>query len=133
VNHIYSVKQDFNLKIGEEKKFNNYKINFKSLKIKEEKNYKTIIGNFYVIGLKNNSEKKLKPEIRVYDNPQTLTYEASIKSTIFSDTYLTMSNIARSEYYNIKFQVKPFMIWIWLSAIIMSIGGFLRIFKKNQK
>ena len=131
VNHIYSVKEDFNLKIGEEKKLNNYKINFKSLQVKEEKNYKTIIGNFYIISSKDNSEKKLNPEIRVYDNPETLTYEASIKSTIFSDIYLTMSNISRSDYYNIKFQVKPFMIWIWLSAITISIGGFLRIFKKT--
>ena len=131
VNHVYSVKEDFNLKIGEEKKLNNYKINFKSLQVKEEKNYKTIIGNFYIISSKDNSEKKLNPEIRVYNNPQTLTYEASIKSTIFSDIYLTMSNISRSDYYNIKFQVKPFMIWIWLSAITISIGGFLRIFKKT--
>ena len=34
VNHVYSVKEDFNLKIGEEKKLNNYKINFKSLQVK---------------------------------------------------------------------------------------------------
>ncbi len=42
-----------------------------------------------------------------------------------------MSNISRSDYYNIKFQEKPFMIWIWFSAIMISIGGFIRMFKKE--
>ena len=59
----------------------------------------------------------------------TLTYEASIKTKLDYDLYLTMSNISRSELYNIKFQKKPFMIWIWFSALLMSIGGFLRFYK----
>jgi len=39
-----------------------------------------------------------------------------------------MSNIDRSEYYNIKFQKKPLMIWIWISVIMIAFGGFLRLF-----
>jgi cytochrome c-type biogenesis protein CcmF len=73
-------------------------------------------------------KKILKPEIRIYENPQTLTYEASIKTSILKDYYLTMSNIDRSEYYNIKFQKKPLMIWIWISVIMIAFGGFLRLF-----
>ena len=53
---------------------------------------------------KTNKKNILKPEIRIYENPQTLTYEAAITSNILKDYYLTMSNIDRSEYYNIKFQ-----------------------------
>ena len=75
----------------------------------------------------------LDPEIRVYSNPETLTYEAAIKSKITSDFYLTMSNVARSEYYNIKFQNKPFMIWIWISAFIIALGGIVQlVLKKNE-
>ena len=44
-----------------------------------------------------------------------------------------MSNVARSDFYNIKFQKKPFMIWIWISAIMIAIGGFTQlILKKNE-
>ena len=77
------------------------------------------------------SKEILKPEIRIYSHPETLTYEASIKTKFFSDIYLTMSNITRSEYYNIKFQNKPFMFWIWFSAILVSFGGFMRLLKKR--
>ena len=131
VNHNYSIEEDFNLKVGEKKIFQQYKIDFKSLKTKEEKNYKAVVGEFIFLNTKNNVEEILNPEIRIYNNPKTLTYEAAIKTKISSDIYLTMSNISRSDYYNIKFQKKPFMMWIWLSAILISIGGFLRLTKKK--
>ena len=80
--------------------------------------------------LKKNTKEVLKPEIRIYTQPETLTYEASIKTKVTSDIYLTMSNISRSDFYNIKFQKKPLMIWIWFSAILISFGGFMRLTKK---
>ena len=126
-------EEDFNLKVGEIKKINNYKINFEEIKIKESKNYKAIIGNFKLTNLEKNLVQYLNPEIRVYSNPETLTYEAAIKTKITSDFYLTMSNVSRSDYYNIKFQKKPFMIWIWISALMIALGGFVRLtLKKNE-
>ncbi len=130
INHNYSIEEDFNLKVGEIKNFDNYKINFQSLEKNDRKNYQAVVGNFILLDKKNNLKELLKPEIRVYNSPETLTYEASIRTKIYSDKYLTMSNIARSNYYNIKFQEKPFMIWIWISAIMISVGGFIRLFKK---
>ena len=127
----FSIERDFNLKVGGTKIFNDYKIDFNSLKTEDKKNYKTIIGEFVFTDLKDNSKEILKPEIRIYSHPETLTYEASIKTKFFSDIYLTMSNITRSEYYNIKFQNKPFMFWIWFSAILVSFGGFMRLLKKR--
>ena len=45
-------------------------------------------------------------------------------SSLIKDYYLTMSNIDRSDYYNIKFQKKPLMAWIWISVIMIVVGGF---------
>ncbi|MDA7606347.1 hypothetical protein N8726_01955 [Pelagibacteraceae bacterium] len=132
INHQFSIEEDFNLKVGEIKKIDNYKINFESIKIKESKNYKAVIGNFKLINFKNNLVQYLNPEIRIYSNPETLTYEAAIKTKITSDLYLTMSNVSRSDYYNIKFQNKPFMIWIWISAFMIALGGFVRLTLKNE-
>ena len=131
INNHFSLEKDFNLKVGDKVKFENYKLDFKDLSIKERKNHKAIIGNFTFLNKMTGVEEKLFPEIRIYDQPKTLTYEASIKTKLSHDVYLTMSNIERSDYYNIKFQKKNFMIWIWLSAFIITIGGFLRLFKKN--
>jgi len=133
INYQFSFEEDFNLKVGEIKKMNKYEINFEAIKIKESKNYKAVIGNFKLTNFKNDLVQYLNPEIRVYSNPETLTYEAAIKTKITSDLYLTMSNVSRSDYYNIKFQNKPFMIWIWISALMIALGGFVQLtLKKNE-
>ena len=131
LNHNFSKEYDVNIKTGEIKKLNNFDLKFKDLKLTNSQNYKSIIGNFELKDNDKNLIKELKPEIRIYQNPETLTYEASIKSTIFNDYYLTMSNLQNSEYYNVKVQVKPFMSWLWLSVLVMSLGGFLRLFYKR--
>ena len=133
INYNFSLEQDFNLKKGQTKKFDNYLIDFKNLKLEERKNYKAVIGEFEIQNFKSNSIKFLNPEIRIYESPSTLTYEASIRTGLFKDYYLTMSNIDRSDYYNIKFQKKPFMLWIWISVIFISIGGFLRLFRNEKQ
>jgi cytochrome c-type biogenesis protein CcmF len=133
INNQFSLEEDFNLRVGEIKRTNIYEINFQKIKIKESKNYKAVVGNFKLTNLKNDLVEYLEPEIRIYSNPETLTYEAAIKTKVASDLYLTMSNVSRSDYYNIKFQKKPFMMLIWISALMISLGGFMQLtFKKNE-
>ena len=132
LNHNFSIEKDFNLKLGETKKIDNYNFELKNLKLQQYDNYKAVIGKIQISDLSTNKKRTLNPEIRIYDNPQTLTYEASIKTNFFRDYYLTMSNIDRSDYYNIKFQEKPLMIWIWISVVMLSFGGFLS-FIRNAK
>ncbi len=132
LNHNFSIEKDFNLKLGEAKKIDNFNFVLQDLKLKQQKNYKAIIGKLKVNNLSTKEEKILNPEIRIYNNPQTLTYEASIKTNFFKDYYLTMSNIDRSDYYNIKFQEKPLMIWIWISVFMLSFGGILSLFRNAK-
>ena len=132
LNHNFSIEKDYNLKLGETKKIDNYNFELKDLKLQQYDNYKAVIGKIQISDLSTNKKRTLNPEIRIYDNPQTLTYEASIKTNFFRDYYLTMSNIDRSDYYNIKFQEKPLMIWIWISVVMLSFGGFLS-FIRNAK
>ena len=132
LNHNFSVEKDFNLKLGEAKKIDDYEFALLDLKLSQENNYKAVVGKLEVNNSNTMKRRILYPEIRIYDNPQTLTYEASIQTSFLGDHYLTMSNIDRSEYYNIKFQHKPLMIWIWISVLLLSFGGFLSLFKNAK-
>ena len=131
LNHNFSKEYDLNIKVGETKKIDNIEIKFKDLKIEKRENYNAIIGNFNILDLKKNYRKNLNPEIRIYDNPQTLTFESAIKTNLKQDLYLTMSNIDGSDFYNVKFQIKPFMLWIWFAALLTASGGLLRTFLKK--
>ena len=132
LNHNFSIEKDFNLKVGQVKKIDNFEFNFQNMELKEFSNYKAVVGKIKINDLSSSKERILKPEIRIYDNPETLTYEASIQTNFLRDYYLTMSNIDRSEYYNIKFQKKPLMIWIWISVLMISLGGFLSLFRNAK-
>ena len=131
LNSIMSIEYDLNIKVGEKKQLNEFEISLDDLKVYDDKNFKKFVGDVTILNNKKNIIEKLQPEIRIYNSPETITYEASIKSNIFSDTYVTMSNISRSEFYNIKFQKKPFMNLIWLSTILIVFGGFLRAISRK--
>ena len=127
LNDIFSLEKDYNIKLGETKKFENYSIQLQNLDLKNYKNYQAVIGKLEIKNINSNQTNILNPEIRIYDKPKTLTYEAAIKTSLIKDYYLTMSNIDRSDYYNIKFQKKPLMAWIWISVIMIVVGGFVRL------
>ena len=132
LNDIFSLEKDYNIKLGETKKFDNYSIQLQNLDLKNYKNYKAVVGRLEIKNINSNQTNILNPEIRIYDKPKTLTYEAAIKTSLIKDYYLTMSNIDRSDYYNIKFQKKPLMAWIWISVIMIVVGGSIRLFSNAK-
>ena len=132
LNSIFSSEVITNLRVGENIVFKNEIIYFDSTEKKNNTNYKSIIGNFRIEDNKKNSIH-LKPELRVYNQPVTITSEADIKTSLFSDKFLVMNLVKGNDYFNVRYQVKSFMIWIWLSALIMSTGGILSFFKKKYE
>ena len=133
VNHIFSIESNFNVRVGEKKDIKNYVIKFKNLETSSGNNYKSVVGYFEIFNKKKLIKENLEPEIRVYNQPKTITYEASINSNLFSDTYLTMSNISDSDIFNIKFQKKPFMNFVWFSVLLISFGGILNFFNRKKE
>ena len=119
------------MKVGDERIFMDKIIKFENLKVVHKgQNYQSLIGEFKITDKKD--ILNFKPEIRVYDQPETITSEADILTTIFSDNFLVFNILKNDGFYNVRYQTNPFMIWIWLSVILISLGGFLSFFKKND-
>ncbi len=130
-NNIFSSEVITNLKVGE--KFNNekFQIIFNDLKKFEEKNYISFKGYFLI--KENGIEDKLEPELRVYNQPNIITSEADIKTTFLSDKFITMNTVQNEEYFNIRYQVKPFIFWIWFSVLLISLGGVISLVNRKSK
>ncbi len=129
LNGVLSKEFSSNMKVGDERKFLNKTIKFESIKVIKEQNYQSLIGEFNIKD--ENNSLSLKPELRIYDQPQTITSEADISSTIFSDNFLVFNVLKNDGFYNVRYQIKPFMIWIWISVILISFGGLISLRKKN--
>ncbi|MDA7745324.1 heme lyase CcmF/NrfE family subunit [Candidatus Pelagibacter sp.] len=129
-NSILSSEIITNLKIGERYDYNKGEIFFKKIEEKKESNFNSIIASFEIKD-KNGKTIELKPEIRIYNQPVIITSEADIKTTLLEDKFLVMNLVKGNEYFNIRYQVKPFMVWIWISVLLLSLGGLMSLFKRK--
>ena len=131
-NNILSSEIITNIKVGE--KYNNEQsqIFFEKIEEKKESNFNSIIGYFKITD-EGGKIVELKPEIRIYNQPIIITSEADIKMTLLEDKFLVMNIVKGNEYFNIKYQIKPFMIWIWISVLLLSLGGLMSLFKKKYE
>jgi cytochrome c-type biogenesis protein CcmF len=129
-NSILSSEIITNMKIGEKYNHNKEEIFFKNIEESKESNFNSIIASFEIKD-KNGKTIELKPEIRIYNQPVIITSEADIKTTLLEDKFLVMNLVKGNEYFNIRYQVKPFMIWIWISVLLLSLGGLMSLFKRK--
>ncbi|MDA9637389.1 heme lyase CcmF/NrfE family subunit [Candidatus Pelagibacter sp.] len=129
-NSILSSEIITNIKIGERYDYNKGEIFFKKTEEKKESNFNSIIA-FFEIKDKNGKTIELNPEIRIYNQPVIITSEADIKTTLLEDKFLVMNLVKGNEYFNIRYQVKPFMVWIWISVLLLSLGGLMSLFKRK--
>ena len=131
-NNFLSTEIITNLKINETYENDVLKINFEGIEQRDEQNFKAIIGKF-VIEHSGGQTDIMQPELRIYNQPNIITSEADIKTTLYKDKFMTMNSVQNQEYFNIRYQVKPFMIWIWLSTFLISLSGLIGFFKKRYE
>tara|TARA_Y100001970_G_C13946562_1_gene705975 strand:- start:52 stop:852 length:801 start_codon:yes stop_codon:yes gene_type:complete len=131
LNSFYSEEHNFNLKVGQNIDLKNKTIFFDKISISEDKNFKRIEG-FFLIKSELKKDLILRPQLRIYNQPVTITAEADIISTFYSDNFIVMNKIDDSQKFNIRYQIKPFMIWIWISTILIAFGGVLTFFRYKK-
>jgi len=130
LNNVFSTEIITNLKIGETFESEKLKIHFEKIEQKDEQNFRSIKGKFNIKNSKGDIEV-YKPELRIYNQPNIVTSEADIKTDFLKDNFITMNYVQNQDYFNIRYQIKPFMIWIWLSVLLMSFGSLRSLFEKK--
>ncbi len=130
-NNIFASEIITNLKVGETFENSKTKIVFESVDQKKEKNYNAIIANFSISNL-NGEEDRFSPELRIYNQPVIATSEADIKTTLMSDKFIVINLVQNQDFFNVRYQVKPFMLWIWLSVILISFAGIVSFLQKRS-
>jgi len=131
-NNIFSSELITNLKVNETFETEKFKITFESIEQKNKNNFKSIIGKFIIEELGKDIDV-MQPELRIYNQPNIITSEADIKINLFYDKFMTMNYVQNEDYFNIRYQFKPFMFWIWLSTIMLSLSGFLSLAQRKYE
>ena len=115
------------MKTSDNTTIHNYNIIFKEINKIRGSNYIALQGNFWIYDKKNNIIAKLKPENRVYPVTNNTTTEASIHTNLLRDLYIVLGEGDINNGWVIRIYYNPLVIWIWIGAFMIFLGGLFSI------
>jgi cytochrome c-type biogenesis protein CcmF len=134
---MYESETNVKMALNEKVTVSGYEIEFKGIKHVEGPNYSAEQGqiNIYKVTGDNESDfvTLLKPERRSYRVQTMGMTEAGIDPGLFRDVYVALGDPLPGGAWAIRVHYKPFVRWIWLGAIFMSIGGILSMLDKRYR
>tara|TARA_Y100001970_G_scaffold248280_1_gene317686 strand:+ start:914 stop:2791 length:1878 start_codon:yes stop_codon:yes gene_type:complete len=119
--------------INDQIKVAKYNIVFEKISEIKGPNYLAIRGNFSVYGNKEKIITRLKPENRYFPITNIFTTEASIHTNLLRDLYIVLGEGNLSEGWVVRIYYNPLVIWIWIGALIIFLGGITSLFSNLRK
>jgi len=115
------------MKINDETKIEKYNIVFEKINEIRRANYVALQGNFLIYDEEKNIIAKLKPENRFYPVTNNFTTEASIHTNLFRDLYIVLGEGNLNDGWVVRIYYNPLVIWIWIGALVIFLGGITSI------
>jgi len=115
------------MKINSETKIEKYNIVFEKINEIRGPNYVALQGNFLVYDEERQIISRLKPENRFYPITNNFTTEASIHTNLFRDLYIVLGDGNLNDGWVVRIYYNPLVIWIWIGALIIFLGGIISI------
>ena len=75
----------------------------------------------------------LHPEKRLYTVQQMPMTEAGIDAGFTRDLYVALGEPLENGAWAVRVHIKPFVRWIWIGALLMSLGGVLSVSDKRYR
>lgn len=132
LNTIYSDHRDLRMAPGERLEQGGYEYLFKELVELRGPNYLASRG---IIEVYQDGKQVdvLHPEKRRYFSGGNLMTEAGINAGFWRDLYVALGEPLDNGAWAVRIHYKPFVRWIWLGAILMSLGGLLAVLDKRYR
>ena len=127
----YSNEIELILKPGEKVEFINKEIEFLGIKDVEGPNYTSKTAE--IKAFDNKSLLNIKTEKRTYFPSGQVTTEAGIDTGLFKDFYVSLGDNFKEDSWSFRLQSKPFIRWIWLGALLITLGTFISGFNLMRK
>ncbi|MCP3688596.1 MAG: heme lyase CcmF/NrfE family subunit [Gammaproteobacteria bacterium] len=121
---LYNQEKDLRMAPGDSYTVAGYRFEFNGVKVQDINNYRSTRGSFTVTAEASDFNVELQPEKRIYRVQQMPMTEAAIDAGFTRDLFIALGEPLNDEgAWAVRIYYKPFIRWIWLGAIIMSLGG----------
>ncbi|BAP78992.1 cytochrome c-type biogenesis protein CcmF [Pseudomonas sp. MT-1] len=127
-----SDERDLRLAPGESLQLGGYSFVFDGAKHFEGPNFTSDKGTIRVFE-GNKQVATLYPEKRLYTVQQMPMTEAGIDAGFTRDLYVALGEPLENGAWAVRVHIKPFVRWIWLGALMMSLGGVLSVSDKRYR
>jgi cytochrome c-type biogenesis protein CcmF len=128
----YDLERDVRMEPNQSVQIADYNVLFTGVKEIQGPNYISDKGVFDVF--KNGKlVSHLEPEKRFYTVQRMTMTEAGIHTTLTRDLFIALGEPLENGAWAVRLYYKPFVVWIWLGALIMSIGGVMSIMDKRYR
>ena len=124
---VWQEEKIIQMKINSEVKVKEYKIILKEINQIKAQNYLALQGNFAVYNDKRKLISSLKPENRFYPITKIFTTEAAIHTNLLRDLYIVLGEGNTNDGWVVRIYHNPLVIWIWIGAFTVFLGGIISI------
>ena len=129
---IWQKEKIIKMQVNDEITIHNYKVILNEVNNFQGPNYFALQGKFLVYDSKKNIVTELNPENRYYPVTNNTTTEASIHVNLIRDLYIVLGDGDRNEGWIVRIYYNPLVIWIWIGALTIFVGGLISI-RNNLK
>ena len=126
----YSLQNEVKLSKNDDYVLGGYEFKLKDVNISEKQNYETERAVIEMKDLSSTKRTLLITEKRFYPSAKQATSEAAIKPGFFQDVYITLGDNLGKGTWSFRIQIKHFVRWIWLGAILISLGMIISSIKQ---
>ncbi len=129
---LQSDERDLRLAPGESLELGGYSFVFEGAEHFEGPNFTSDKGTIRVFD-GDKQVATLHPEKRLYTVQQMPMTEAGIDAGFTRDLYVALGEPLENGAWAVRVHIKPFVRWIWLGALMMSLGGVLSVSDKRYR
>jgi cytochrome c-type biogenesis protein CcmF len=120
-----SVERDMRMSVGQELPLGALTVRFDGMRNVEGPNFIAQEGEFLVT--EGNRQLRLRPQKRRYLASDNVMTEAAISAGFTRDIYISLGEPVGGGDWAVRVQHKPFVRWIWLGGLLMTLGGVVAV------
>ncbi len=120
---LYSEKQVIKLTPGQTARVGRFDLRFDGLREVRHTNFTAVEASVSIVG-PSGAARTLTPQRRFYDKAEDASSEISIRAGLREDLYLALAGWdTGGQRAAIQVLINPLTSWIWIGAVVLSLGG----------
>jgi cytochrome c-type biogenesis protein CcmF len=128
----YQTERNVRMEVGDTVTVKGYTFRFDGVKALDGPNYKANRGTLEV-SRDGKPVATLHPEKRIYSASGMPFTESAIDYGITRDLYTAMGEPLDGGAWSVRLFHKPFVVWIWIGAVLMALGGVISITDRRYR